>query len=231
MDTDALRPSQPSREPIFKAPPAALLLAASIPGFYCLQILMPDQGMAYAFRPVSLVEGGWWPGVATSMILHGGWPHALINAAFALAFAPPVARLFSGPRGALVFFAYYIVCGLVGTLGYGLVHLGSDAPMIGASGAVTGLLGGAVRLIGARNGPTPLKDRRVVGATVMILALNAATGLIGLSPGMGAANIAWEAHVFGYMAGLLLIGPFYRIFGRRDEPEAGAPTFVGPWTG
>lgn len=214
MVIDAPGPAQPPRERIFNAPLAPLLLAASIPALYFFQIRMPHEGLAYAFRPASLLEGGWWPGVLTSMILHGGWAHALINAAFALAFGPPVARLFSGVRGAGIFLAYYIVCGLVGTLGYGLVHLGSDAPLVGASGAVTGLLGGAVRLLGSRGVLRPLTDRRVLTTSAAILILNAVTGLIGLSPGVESAGIAWEAHAFGFIAGLLLIGPLAKLFGR-----------------
>lgn len=219
MDIDGTRRPQPDRERIFNAPPAALLLAASIPVLYCLQIRLPDDGLAYAFRPVTLAEGGWWPGVLTSMALHGGWTHALINAAFALAFGPPVARLFSGPRGAAIFFAYYIVCGLVGTLGYGLVHPGSDGALVGASGAVSGLLGGAVRLLGSGGVLRPLNDRRVLTTSAAILVLNAVTGLVGLSPGVDSAGIAWEAHAFGFIAGLLLIGPLAKSFGRG--PSAG----------
>ncbi len=228
MNTDRPPPPQLPRERIFNAPPAAVILAASIPVLFFLQTLTPDGGAALAFRPATLIEGGWWPGVLTSMFLHGGWPHALINAAFALAFGPPVARLFPSVRGALVFFAYYIVCGLIGTLGYGLVHLTSDIPMVGASGAVTGLLGGAVRLLGVRGAPRPLRDPRVLGMSLAVLALNAVTGLIGLSPGMETAGIAWEAHAFGYLTGLLVIGPLYRWFGHGEAKEPAPPH--GPWT-
>lgn len=230
MDIDGTRRPQPNRERIFNAPLAAVLLAVSIPVLFLLQTFLPDQGLAYAFRPVTLVEGGWWPGVLTSMVLHGGWTHALINAAFALAFGPPVARLFSGGRGAAIFFAYYIACGLAGTLGYGLVHLTSDIPMVGASGAVTGLLGGAVRLLGVKGAPRPLRDPRVLGMSLAVLAINAVTGLVGLSPGMETAGIAWEAHAFGYLAGLILIGPLYGIFGRRSDPVTPQST-AGPWSG
>lgn len=141
----------------------------------------------------------------------------MINAVFALAFGPPVARLFPGFRGALIFLAYYIACGLAGTLGYGLVHLDSAVPLVGASGAVTGLLGGAVRLLGAGGAVLPLTDRRVIGMSVVILLTNAASGLIGLSAGVMGAQIAWEAHGFGFVAGLLLIGPAARWFGRSDR--------------
>ncbi|CAN5125682.1 rhomboid family intramembrane serine protease [soil metagenome] len=205
---------RPPREKILNAPLLPVLIALSMPALFWLQERLPDEGLRWAFQPVSLIQGGWWPGVLTSMALHGSWPHALINAGFAFAFGPPIARLFSGIRGGLVFLGYYIVCGLVGTLGYGLAHLGSDAPLVGASGAVTGLLGGAIRLLGTDGRPRPLTDRRVIGMSVAILVLNVVTGLIGFAPGVDDAQIAWEAHAFGFLAGLLLIGPAARLFGR-----------------
>lgn len=223
----------PPREKMINAPLAPVLLAASIPVLYFLQTLLPDEGLAWAFRPVSLTQGGWWPGVVTSMALHAGWTHALINAAFAMAFGPPVARLFAGARGAMIFFAYYIVCGLIGTLGYGLIHLNDVTPMVGASGAVTGLLGGAVRLLGAEGRLKPLTDRGVLTTSAAILGINLVTGLVGYTPGVESAGIAWEAHAFGYLAGLLLIGPLYRAFGRKEEAAvAPAPSsYSGPWAG
>lgn len=214
MDTDAPSPAQPPREHIFNAPLAPVLLAASIPLSYFLQGFLPDQGLAYAFRPATLVDGGWWPGLLTSLFIHGGWMHALMNAGFALAFGPPVARLFSGARGVSVFFAYYIVCGVIGGLGYGLLHLNSYGPVAGASGAVFGLIGGAVRLLGAHGAVRPLTDRRVVTMTLVLMALNVVTGLLNIAPGAGVGGIAWVAHAFGYLAGLLLIGPLAKVFGR-----------------
>ena len=223
----------PPREKMINAPLAPVLLAASIPVLYFLQTLLPDEGLAWAFRPVSLTQGGWWPGVVASMALHAGWTHALINAAFGLAFGPPVARLFAGARGAMIFFAYYIVCGLIGTLGYGLIHLNDVTPMVGASGAVTGLLGGAVRLLGAEGRLKPLTDRGVLTTSAAILGINLVTGLVGYTPGVESAGIAWEAHAFGYLAGLLLIGPLYRAFGGKEEAAvAPAPSsYSGPWAG
>ena len=205
---------QPVREPVFNAPLPAILLALSIPCLYALQTRLPDEGLRWAFRPISLFEGGWWPGVLTSMILHGGWTHALINAGFAFAFGPAVARLFPGLKGGLIFLGYYIVCGLVGTVGYGLVHPTSTATLVGASGAVMGLLGGAIRLLGSAGRPRPLTDRRVIGMSAAVLVLNVVTGLIGLAPGVDDAQIAWEAHAFGFLAGLLLIGPMARWFAK-----------------
>jgi membrane associated rhomboid family serine protease len=208
----------PPREKILNAPPVAALLALSMPVLFLLQQRLPDGGLSYAFLPSSLVYGDWWPGLFSAMLVHGGWGHVLANAIAALAFGPPVARLFPGLRGAAVFLAFYIVCGLVASIGYGLVHLGSNDPVVGASGAVFGLMGAALRLLGSRGGQLrAITDRRVLSAAAVIMAVNAATGLIGFAPGVEGARIAWEAHAAGFVFGLLTIGPVARVFGRKSS--------------
>ncbi|SFS75634.1 rhomboid family intramembrane serine protease [Brevundimonas viscosa] len=204
---------------MFNAPAVSVLVAASIPLLYLLQGWLPGGGHGFAFRPASLVSGGWWPGLLTAMFLHANWAHAAMNAVSALAFGPPVARLMPGVRGAAGFLLLYIACGVVAALGYGLVHLGSDAPLGGASGAVFGLMGAAIRLLGRRNGRLrPLTDRRVLTTSAALMLVNAGAGLIGFAPGMEGATIAWEAHAFGYLFGLLAIGPWVRLWGSTAQP-------------
>lgn len=205
---------------MIQAPLAPVLVAASIPFFYLLQTLMPGEVSSFSFRPITLVDGGWWPGLVSSVLLHGNWGHALLNAAFILAVGTPVARLLSGRGGTAAFFAYYIVCHLVGLLGYGLLQLNNGGEVVGASGAAFGLLGGAIRLMGSPGRLRPLTDRMVVTTSIVLMAINLATGLLNIAPGVIApgdatVGIAWEAHAFGYMAGLLLIGPLARWFGCR----------------
>lgn len=193
-----------------------MLVVASIPALYLVQGWLPDGGLGLAFRPSSLVDGDWWPGVLTAMFLHANWAHVGMNALGALAFGPPVARLVPGLRGGLAFIGFYMACGVIAALGYGLLHLGSRDVMVGASGAVFGLTGGAIRLLGRRGGRLrALTDRRVLITAGALMAVNAAVGLIGFAPGMTGARIAWEAHAVGFVFGLLAIGPFARMFGPR----------------
>jgi len=178
-----------------------------------------DAMLALAFQPASLRDGGWWPGIVTSMFLHAGWAHVAMNAAGAIAFGPPVARLFPGARGAVAFLLFYIACGVAGALGFGLVRFGSQELAVGASGAVFGLMGAAIRLLGRPDGRLrPLTDRRVLRISAVLMAVNAGAGLIGLAPGMEGTPIAWEAHAFGYLAGLLLIDPWMRLWAVRRDP-------------
>lgn len=201
-----------------------VFLTLSMPLLYWLQTRLPDGGLSLAFRPASLWEGGWWPGLLSSMFVHANWPHVAMNAVSALAFGAPVARLAPGARGAIAFFAFYIVCGLFSTALYALVHASSQDALVGASGAVFGLMGAALRLLGRRNnGLRALTDRRFLIPAVAIMAVNAAIGLIGFAPGAEGVRVAWEAHAFGFITGALLVGPWRTAFGRTpaafDSPR------------
>jgi len=206
----------PPRERIVNAPLPALILAVSMPALYGLQERAHTYWLDLAFRPSDLAEGR-YSGLVTSMLVHGGWAHALMNAVGALTFGAPVARLFAGGGGLWVFLSLYIVSGIVATLGYGLLHWGAVDPLVGASGAVFGLIGAATRLLGGRGRALPLTDGGVIRAAIAWMAVNAVIGLIGFAPGVEGARIAWEAHAFGFLFGILVIGPLARIFARPDE--------------
>ncbi len=204
---------------MFNAPVIAVAVAVSMPVLYWVQTRLPDGGLSLAFRPSSLWDGGWWPGLLTSMFVHGGWPHVAMNAVLGLAFGTPVARLMPGARGAASFVAFYMVCGLLATSGYGLLHATSYDALVGASGAVFGLMGAALRLLGRKSGRLmALTDRRFLTPALAIMGVNAMVGLLGFAPGMEGARIAWEAHAIGFTAGALFIGPWARLF--RAPPEA-----------
>lgn len=206
-----------------------MLTVVSMPVLYLFQG-GADGGLAFAFRPSSLWDGqGWWPGLVTSMFVHNGWAHVGMNAVAALAFGPPVARRLPGLGGATAFLLFYVTCGVLATAGYGLVHPDSFAALVGASGAVFGLMGAAIRMLGRRDGRlTPLRDPRLLMTVAVIMGVNAAAGLIGLAPGGGGVSIAWEAHAFGFVAGALLIGPWTRLFGGPREAFDSAPDLRDP---
>lgn len=217
MDPRDDRIDTPPRERLFNAPLLAVLVAVSMPVLYVFQSGSVDQWINLAFVPTDL-EQGRWGGLVSSMLLHGNWPHVLMNAIAALTFGAPVARLLRGHAGIAAFFTLYIVSGVVGAAGYGLLHMESSAPLVGASGAIFGLIGAATRLIGVPGQMSggrvmPLTARPVITASIAWMAVNAVIGLIGLAPGADGARIAWEAHAFGFIAGLLLIGPLARLFG------------------
>lgn len=204
------------REKILNAPFLPALIAASMPVLYFFQERLPDQGLSMAFRAADL-EQGRFSGLFTSMLLHGSWPHVAMNAVAALAFGAPVARLLGRGLAPLAFVALYICSGAVAALGYGLCHPGSLDPLVGASGAVFGLIGAATRLMGGGGRVLPLFHPAVLRASAAWMAVNLVAGLIGLAPGAEGARIAWEAHAFGFLFGILAVGPLGAWFGARPD--------------
>lgn len=203
------------REPLFNAPWPALLAAVAILGSYLLQgrVLPLAVYEGFGFLPSDPSQGRWWTTVTVNFV-HGGLAHAVMNAVGALAFGAAAARYFGlGLRGGLVFFGFFFLSGAASTLGYGLLHRQDATLLVGASGAVSGLFGGAARLLAGRGVPGPLFSQPVLGMSAAWVIANLLIGLFGLWPGAAGAAVAWEAHLFGYAAGLLLIGPFGRLAG------------------
>jgi membrane associated rhomboid family serine protease len=210
---------RPAREPVFNAPAAAIALVAIIVGGYALQSRFPIEAVvqALAFSPQALEQGRWHT-LVTALFLHGNWGHALMNGAFALAFATPLARFFGeGARGTAIFFLFYVVCGVLSNLGYAAVHPGDALPLVGASGAVSGLMGASSRLIAGRGRVGPIFSSPVLGMGAAWLVVNGLVGVLGggFLPGSGGAGVAWEAHLAGFLAGVLLIWPFAYLAERR----------------
>jgi membrane associated rhomboid family serine protease len=212
---------EPVREPMFNAPWTAVALVAVIVGGYAVQSRLPEFHLIpFVFSPAALAAGAWWTPLS-AVFLHGSWTHAITNAALVLAFGTPVARLFGTRlRGALGFFTFYMACGILASLGYAAMHWGSQEGMVGASGAASGLVAAAARLVAGRGrlGPMFAPFVLTMGAAWLVVNLLVAgvmvAGAANLIPGAGGAGVAWEAHLAGFLAGVLLIGPFAKLAGR-----------------
>jgi membrane associated rhomboid family serine protease len=206
--------SAPIREPAVTAPPAALWLAGLLIAAFLAQSVAPSglvESLAYApspgvlSHPVPLVTAIW---------LHGGWAHLAMNTAFALAFATPLARFFGArPRGVSVLFLFFLACGVLGNLGFGLLHAGQPLGVIGASGAVSGLAAGAARIVGGGGRIGGFRSPFVLSMGGAWIVSNLVVALTGGALTPGGAQIAWEAHLVGFAAGLLLLRPFAALAG------------------
>lgn len=233
-----------ARQPIFNVPqPIVLLLSALIAIHAIRQVLSAPADdwfvVTMAFIPLryageaALLPGG-LPAAVTSFVthtfIHGDIVHLTMNSVWLLAFGPILCRRI----GWLKFFVFYFACGAAGAALFLAFNFGLAAPVVGASGAIAGLMGAVMRFlfsaIDRRQGPllskdpaaiprmdlpTALRDRRVVTATGVFIGLNMlimlglnAFGTAGSEPGAEAARIAWEAHVGGYLFGLLTFGLF-----------------------
>ncbi|CAL9401197.1 rhomboid family intramembrane serine protease [Streptomyces sp. NPDC090994] len=146
--------------------------------------------------------------VLTAMFLHGGWPHLLGNMLFLYIFGNNI----EDRMGHLRFLLFYGVCGYAATYGFALLNAGSGAPLIGASGAIAGVLGAYLLLYPRARVwvlvpfliflPLRLPAWIVLGLWFVLQAFYSAGQ--GLSD---AGTVAYVAHVVGFVAGLLLAWP------------------------
>ena len=209
----------PQREPMFNAPWTLVLLPALLIGLYALQSTLLSDAVRdqWALSPPALLQGRLWV-LLTSLFLHGSWPHVLMNSVAILAFGSPAARLMgTDHRGAAAFFAFYLACGALAGLGFAAADPGDLMPVVGASGAASGLLGAASRLIQGQGRIGSMFGSTVLGMALAWAIANVVLGVSGLTPGAAGMPVAWQAHLAGYVAGVLLIGPFARLAGRGAE--------------
>jgi membrane associated rhomboid family serine protease len=146
----------------------------------------------------------------TYAFMHGGIAHIAINMIWLAAFGSPLANRL----GALRFAIFYAVTGLASVVLFWVLHPYGEAPLVGASGAISGMMGAAARYgfrIDRASGraafagePLPiaavLRSRGVMTFLGVWMAINLATGLLGFAPGVD-GQIAWEAHIGGFVAG------------------------------
>ena len=152
--------------------------------------------------------------IFTSMFLHGGWMHLIGNMWFLWIFGDNVEERL----GAVRFVIFYLVVGIVGALAQCYSMPSSTAPMIGASGAVAGALGGYVMLFPRAKvvtfvGIPFLWHIRDVPAWIFLGIWFLGQFFI---PGSG---VAWMAHVGGFLAGLGAVRLLARTRPRTPAPE------------
>ena len=212
------------REPIFKAPWPAMVLVGAILGAYGLQVFVVGEAayQRFGFSPAAYEAGAQF-GLVSALFVHGGLVHAGMNAAGALAFGSPAARLFGlRASGAAIFFAYYLACGALANLAFAKLHPGEQILLVGASGAVFGLIGAATRILAGGGQLAPLFDSRVLFMSAAWIGLNLMIAVLGFAPGLDGA-VAWEAHIAGFLAGLFLVGPAAWLARRLSPPAEVSP--------
>jgi membrane associated rhomboid family serine protease len=213
---------EPPKERFLNAPASVLWLIAAILAAHAGRAYLagPQSDIIiwdYAFIPARPAEALTY---VSYLFLHGGFPHALINSLWLLAFGPPVAWRLGTAR----FLMFYFFCGVVAAFAHLVSDWGSVVPVVGASGAVSGLMGAAIRILysGQRSGQSghfgaelpPLASifaRPVLFFASVWLGVNVVVGITGLGLTEEGQLIAWVAHMGGFFAGLLGIGLFDRM--------------------
>ncbi len=209
--------SHPASEPAINLPPFTLaLIVANVLAFGAIRLLDGDAVWraidAFGFVPARY-GGGMSDGMAavytpiTYQFLHGDWVHLLVNMVSLAAFGAGIERRVGGPS----MMSVYLLCGLLAAAAHFAIYPASIDPVIGASGAISGLMGGVLRMMreGRRTGGGMAGFAIVWAVSIVLL------GITGL-PGDGGTQIAWVAHLGGFVAGLLLFR-FFIANGSTDD--------------
>jgi membrane associated rhomboid family serine protease len=184
--------------------PGTLLCAAMAAAWL---IAIPAGGMmAWGVSGAALAQGR-FEGIALHMFAHGGPAHILMNGAALVAISGPlVARLGDLPGSWARYAALFVLSALAGAALYLLIHPHGAVPMLGASGAIYGLFGLFLRLPPEGETLMPIRSARMRRAGVQLvkdnLFLIALLTLPALLTGSG-GGLAWEAHLGGFLFGLL----------------------------
>jgi len=168
-----------------------------------------------------------WATIVTSMFLHGGWLHIIGNMVYLWVFGQAMEDALGSAR----YVVFYLVCGIAAALTQAFVEPAATVPMIGASGAISGVLGGylvlfprarvLVLLIWGLITPITLSAKMLL---LWWIAIQVISILISTQEEGG---VAWYAHVGGFATGMALMW----LFRPRRLPPArdAAWTRASPW--
>jgi len=146
------------------------------------------------------------------MFLHGGWGHLGGNMLFLWIFGDNIEHRL----GHLRFVLFYFVCGFAASLAHILFNSGSNIPAVGASGAISGVLGGYL-LMFPRNRVYVMTWGGVMAVPAIfmlglwiVMQLISGVGSIGVTARNAGGGVAYMAHIGGFAAGLILAPLFAR---------------------
>ncbi len=188
--------------------------------------LGPQDGQAFVFQfgaiPAVLVGTRSLPArlevvppalsLLTSMFLHGGWMHLIGNMWYLWIFGDNIEEAL----GKLRYLIFYLVAGLLAAITHVLTNPGSTLPTIGASGAISGVLGAYLLLYPRARVLTLITlgwfIRMVYIPAGFVLGFWFLWQLLSgsLSGGQDGGGVAFWAHIGGFVAGMLLVGLFKR---------------------
>jgi len=148
-----------------------------------------------------------WSTLVTSMFLHAGWAHLGGNMLYLWIFGDNLERVMGHAR----FLVFYLSCGIAAGLAQIVASGASNIPSLGASGAISGVLGGylvlfprnRVRVL-TRSGIASVPAIVVLGLWILIQLIS---GIGSIANTAESGGVAYMAHIGGFVAGLLLVKP------------------------
>ncbi len=187
----------------------SLFIAFNIAIFLHQYSLTPEAGEAfvhtYGAIPQEVVTHGAYANLITSMFLHGGVLHLLGNLLYLFIFGDNVENL----MGSVRYFFFYILCGIGAACAHILNESGSLVPMVGASGAISGVLG--AYLVGYPRARVLVFFPLFFFFRVPALIVLGVWFVNQVVEGFGAkgvdisGGIAWFAHIGGFVLGVVLV--------------------------
>lgn len=131
--------------------------------------------------------------LVTHLFLHLKWPHIIMNSLFLWLFG----SLVEGSLGRLRFLGFFLVCGTFSGLAQALLKPSSQIPLIGASGAIFGILGASILLYA---------HRRLLTGVLLLFFFIQFVNSVTQPPEI--KGVAWMAHLSGFVAGMLFLPLF-----------------------
>lgn len=154
-------------------------------------------------------------------ILQGGFIHIIGNMLYLSAFGPTLESMI----GSLKFLLFYLLCGVLATLCYVMIYYDSNLPLIGASGAIAGVMG-AHFIACPKARVRCLLFIYIISVPAIVLLLPwIALQLVNVYFSFQGASIAWVAHVGGFGVGMFLIRKFQRTWFRPKRE----PSYIRPY--
>ena len=203
---------------MFNLPPMVAGLIAACSAIYVVMQFLSVENETWILIHLGFLPAyyrsewfGWetFVGPVTHQFLHGGAFHLIINMVMLAAFGAGAERAL-GPRRTL---GLFLLCGVLGAFAHLALYPSLAAPVVGASGAISGLFGAVLRLMASR--PLSRGGIRLLPVALIWIGFAALVGFTG-APGAEGVQIAWAAHIGGFIAGLALL-PLFR---RRPNPPA-----------
>jgi len=201
------------------------VVAAALTALFFLYL--PSGDMLDLALSSETIRQGRFATLFTHMAAHAGFIHLWLNVMALVALSQFLIRRFGlGVRVLLAYAALLILSGLAGGLLFLAINPYGTVPMLGASGAICGLLGFAARLDPESRALAPLRSIRIGRALVhfakwnlvLFLALYVLVWILGPTAELG--GLAWEAHLGGFAVGLLGAPLFLRWASRGVHAEA-----------
>ncbi len=169
---------------------------------------IPAVVFGYAELPAEFVAlPAYWT-LVSSMFLHGGWMHLIGNMLYLWIFGNNIEDV----MGHVKFIVFYMACGILAALSHALIDTNSTVPMVGASGAISGVLGAYLLLFPRAQVlvliPLGFFTRMMYIPAWIVLGLWFVLQVLsgGMSLGREGGGVAFFAHIGGFVAGIGLIG-------------------------